>query len=341
VSWEHCYDEETEASAIQHAYNALIDDGPEAFASEYQNEPLPQATSTQALSVDQIVRKINGYSGRQIPQDAQRLTAFIDVQKDVLYYAVCAWSDNFTGYVVDYGCYPDQKRDHFALRDARYTLADAHPGTGLEGSLFAGLDALTNQLFQTTWVRDDGSNLAIERLLIDANWGDSTETVYRFCRQSPYIAALLPSHGKFISAASGGFNLYKPRPGERRGLNWRIPPLANGKPVRHVVYDANFWKSFFFKRLSTPIGDSGSLTLFKASATAHAMLAEHLVSEIAVAVTAHGRTVEEWRQRPNHPDNHLLDCLVGCCVAASIQGTSLLCHREAAPRKRRRQVSYV
>ncbi len=33
-----------------------------------------------------------------------------------------------------------------------------------------------------------------------------------------------------------------------------------------------------------------------------------------------GREVDEWKPRPDHKDNHWLDCLVLCAVAANIQG---------------------
>ncbi len=36
-----------------------------------------------------------------------------------------------------------------------------------------------------------------------------------------------------------------------------------------------------------------------------------------------GRVVDEWKSRPNQPDNHWLDGIVGCAVAASIQGDVL------------------
>ena len=38
---------------------------------------------------------------------------------------------------------------------------------------------------------------------------------------------------------------------------------------------------------------------------------------------AAGRTVDEWKLRPERADNHWLDCLVGCAVAASMQGAVL------------------
>ncbi len=41
--------------------------------------------------------------------------------------------------------------------------------------------------------------------------------------------------------------------------------------------------------------------------------------ETHVVTEGHGRTVREWRSKPSKPDNHWLDCLVGCAVAASIQ----------------------
>ena len=36
-----------------------------------------------------------------------------------------------------------------------------------------------------------------------------------------------------------------------------------------------------------------------------------------------GRELDEWRLRQPGLDNHWLDCLVGCAVAASIQGALL------------------
>jgi len=222
VSWDFCCDDEIELSAIQHAYNALIDDGPEVFASEYQNEPLPQATVSTQLSAEEIVRKVNGHKRRLIPQDAQRLTAFVDVQKDALFYAVTAWSDAFTGFVVDYGVYPDQKRERFTLRDIRKTLAKEHPGAGLEASLYAGLTSLAENLLGQQWTRDDGSKLSIERLLIDANWGDSTDVVYKFCRQSGHRGVLVSKSRHF---RAGQFAWAERRQAEE----WRTPrpELAN------------------------------------------------------------------------------------------------------------------
>ena len=36
-----------------------------------------------------------------------------------------------------------------------------------------------------------------------------------------------------------------------------------------------------------------------------------------------GRTVDEWKLKPEHHDNHWLDCLAGCAVCGSMLGCSL------------------
>ena len=74
-----------------------------AFWAEYQNEPLPEDLgSDEQLTVDGIVNRLNGCSQGGVPAWASHLTMFIDVQKTLLFYVVCAWSDEFTGAVVDY-----------------------------------------------------------------------------------------------------------------------------------------------------------------------------------------------------------------------------------------------
>ena len=47
--------------------------------------------------------------------------------------------------------------------------------------------------------------------------------------------------------------------------------------------------------------------------------------------------VDDWKLRPGAPDNHWLDGLVGCAVAASMQGVALAGmekHQAVSQRKR-------
>jgi phage terminase large subunit GpA-like protein len=272
----------------------------------------------------------------EVPIGCNHLTMFIDVQASLLFYVVAAWEEDFTGYVVDYGTYPDQKRPYFTLRDARLTLGVATKASGLEGAIYAGLDTLTRDLLGREWRRDDGAMLRIERCLIDANWGSSTDVVYQFCRQSAHAGVVLPSHGRFVGASSQPFSEYKRRPGDRVGHNWRMPNVSGKRAVRHVVYDTNYWKSFVYARLSVTMGDRGCLSLFGDSADQHRLFAEHLTAEYRVKTEGRGRTVDEWKQRPERGDNHWFDGVVGCAVAASMQGCILFGtdERDRKPRER-------
>jgi hypothetical protein len=93
--------------------------------------------------------------------------------------------------------------------------------------------------------------------------------------------------------------------------------------LRCVTIDTNWWKSFIQARLATPTGDRGALTLYKSEPYRHALLAEHLTAEYRVRTFGRGREVDEWKQKPDRPDNHWLDCLVGCAVGASMLGVSV------------------
>jgi hypothetical protein len=56
----------------------------------------------------------------------------------------------------------------------------------------------------------------------------------------------------------------------------------------------------------------------------HRLLADHLTAEYRVRTEGRGRSVDEWKMRPERADNHGLDCLVGSAVAASMLGAELL-----------------
>lgn len=340
IAWPERYNHD-ELSAIQHAMNLKLQDEA-AFFAEYQNEPLPEETSeSNELSADQIAGKTNRMPRRAVPVGCNHVTMFVDVQANLLFFVVAAWEDDFTGYVIDYGTFPDQQRPYFTLRDARLTLPLATKASGIEGAIYAGLEQLTSSYLGREWRRDDGAMLRIERCLIDANWGSSTDVVYQFCRQSAHAGVVMPSHGRFVGASSQPFSEYKRRPGDRVGHNWRMPNVAGKRAVRHVVYDTNYWKSFVHARLGVSLGDRGCLSLFGDSPELHRLIAEHLTSEYRVKTEGRGRTVDEWKARPERGDNHWFDGLVGCAAAASIQGVVLAGAGGAGQPVKRERISFA
>lgn len=311
-----------ELHAIQSAYNLRIDKGESVFAAEFQNEPLPVVDrTTEELTAPEIAEKVNRYPRQFVPLSCQYLTMFVDCQQHVLYWVICAWEENFTGYVIDYGAYPDQRRPYFTVRDITKKLTDVSKAKSIEGALIEGLDALTSHHLGREWKREDGASMRIERCLVDANY--RSDTVYQFCRESSRAGVVMPSHGQGVKASSMPFAMYAKKPGDRMGHYWRVPNVAKKRVIRHVQIDTNYWKSFIHARLAVPRGDPGCLSIFGEHPEAHRMIADHIVAEYRVANTAKGRTIEEWNERPGKPDNHWFDGLVGCAVGASMLGATL------------------
>lgn len=316
IAWPDRFNSD-ELSAIQNAMNLRLGDEA-AFFAEYQNEPLPTITETdEAITPDLVLSRLSGAPQGLLPAWAVRVTAMIDVSEKALWWGVAAWDDSCDGAFIDYGCFPEQGIPYFTLRNLRVTLAHTFKGAGIEGQLTAGLDRLTTSMFARRFRSAAGAELGIERMLIDANWGEQTTTVYDFCRSSPHTAAILPSHGRGIGASALPMSEWAKKPGERAGHNWRIKSAKRG--LRAIIYDTNHWKSFVASRLLTAPGDPGSLSIWGKDHERHRILADQLSAEHRIRTTGRGRTVDEWRLKPGR-DNHWLDVLVGCAVAASVQG---------------------
>lgn len=320
VAWEHRIDP-GDLSALQSAMNLYFRD-PEAFASEYQNDPLDHEQETEELqSADQLSRRVNALARGRVPLRAQRLTAFIDVHDRLLYWMLCWWDDDFTGGVLDYGASPDQGKLQFTLRGASPTLQKA---TGLKTVLPAikrGLTTLIAELCERKFVRDDGVELQVERLLIDANYGYSTDTVYEACRESAYSSLCRPAHGKGIKPNQKAMSEWPVKQGEKAGHHWFRK--TGKRSQRWLLVDSNYWKTFVHEGLSLAPEEPHSVSLFKAPAHVHRLLATHLTAEKRTRARVGSRVVDLWDLKPAKPDNHWFDCLVGCCVGASEQGCKL------------------
>ena len=85
------------------------------------------------------------------------------------------------------------------------------------------------------------------------------------------------------------------------------------------------------------MGDAGYLSIFGRKAVQHRLFAEHLTAEYRVRTEGRGRTVDEWKLPAHKPDNHWLDCLVGCAAGASMQ-EAVLFGAQAEPRHERKRI---
>lgn len=199
------------------------------------------------------------------------------------------------------------------------------------------------------WAEEGGSVRTIDKLLIDANWSQSTNTVYRFCKESTHAKILIPFHGIGLGATKKPYSEYHKRKGDYIGHHWRIPPAKKGQ-VRCIHSDVNYWKSYLMEALKTPKGATGALTLWGNNPSYHRLFADQLTAEVCIMVTANERTVAEWKDPPHHPDNHFLDCTCGALMCANMLGASLNPVKpqtktsnapQVQPTKQRNRVSYI
>lgn len=326
ATWEWAYtwgdEDPTEISALQHAYNIIIDDGEEVFASECQNEPLQDVSGLPMLKGEEICKKQSHCLHNQVPQECTKLTSFVDVHPEILYWHVWAWEENFTGYLIDYGTFPKQPRRNFRHDNCPRPLSKLFPGLddyaranyALKGLIEGWEPEGWKGLCTREWTKTDGVPVKIDRLHIDAN-GEAKDSVKKYIRRSPFTSMLCPSFGAGIgakhrplSSMPGGKEEWiptKPKPGEPTGIR----------------FDTNFWKTRFHRALALPEGSQGALYVYKTTKPDHhRRLAEHWTAEPVHEVMAYGRIVYEFGEPRPGRENHDFDCAVGAMVAANCAG---------------------
>jgi hypothetical protein len=318
VSWPERRNDD-DISGIQHAYNLRADMGEEAFQAEYQNEPSAKCTiEVPMLTPSEVAARVNGRPRGEVPMVREKITAFIDVQGESLWYVVCAWQAGFTGFVVDYGIFPEQGRRHVIAATVPNPLSKVYRGSGEDGRIQSGLEALVTRLLNQDWPVAGGGVARIDCLFVDMGYKASlVQAVKHKCGG----VTMMLAKGVGIKAGNRPVSTYHRKPGWRLGHFWFVPSVRGTREFPHICVDVNYWKSFVHSRLATTPGDSGSLTLFGSKPHEHDLFAEHISgSETYVETTGHGRIVQEWKLLQQRPDNHWLDGLVGCAAAASFAG---------------------
>jgi hypothetical protein len=310
-----------EISGLQSAMNKFLTN-PTSFFSEYQNDPRGTATDVQLLTVEQLEAKYSNFTRGELPPAANLITSFIDVQGELLYWLVVAWErDTFSGWILEYGTWPEQVSNHFSLRSAQNTLSKKYPGMGQEARWTAGLNALITHLASKSYSGQNRS-LAIELLGIDQAYGNSTRTVRSVVQSHPNRTLLLACQGKGIGPEQRSINDWPKKDGELRGDNWLCKTASDGG--RLAFSDTNAWKSFANARLNVATGDPGSLSLYRPKLqTEHRLFAEHCRAEVPSVKGSDNRRIEVWTSPPNRPDNHWWDGLYWTAVLAAIRGARL------------------
>jgi hypothetical protein len=315
VAWPEGYDPDMYEDAIEKFYATWADRGDNGvifIACELQNDPsMLDNGDDDSLRVEFICRKLSGIEQNRIPSESNLLTGFIDVHglNNVLYWGVTAYTQKFTGYLVDYGVFPEKG-----------SIGDMFKGSQ-ESAVGQALKALEKKLNERKWVTDSGTELA-PTFGVDSGWGETQSVVYQFCRQSRN-RNFFPTKGESVKGKNfngmGNQDLL-------RGDNWREMRATKEKyQTMAYLFNADYWKRFTANRILTPFGENGCFSLYGSRPERHLDISKHCCAEKPKKLVEKGTSneFEIWELMPNR-QNHYWDVLVGCHLMAGIRGASMV-----------------
>jgi hypothetical protein len=325
VAWNNIALEDHEISALQHAMNIWIDKGPETFASECQNRPVRNVSVTGMEITRETANRISGYDRYVIPASAPNLVVQIDVHDSILYYTAAAVANDFTGFVVDYGTFPEQANPYFTMRTAKQTLMKHYKLKGNSGdtelAVEMGVEDLLTNLMQHPWRNENGDYVPMRCILVDVGY-KKTEVVNAI-RKSKCAVALM-SRGQGIGTKKKPMAQWDLTPKsvlkygpEVNNVRWVLPIKEQVGSILEVQADTYFWMDVMLARM-TQTSPVARWELFNGD---HNHYIAHAMSQVPEQKTDGGRTVNVWGEPKG--DNHWWDTLVGCGLAASLVGCHL------------------
>jgi len=339
VFWSEAYNPAEFGSAIHKGAHLMLEDRA-AFFAEYQNDPMDEAgAGNLQLSARGVLGRQNGLKEGVLPSDTKALVAFIDVQQSSLWYTVCAFGPDMSGAVVDYGTFPDQKKNYVTLRTMKLTMTDIFDDD-YNAACLESLDTLCEALIGKTWMTENGNVVPLTKIGIDSGYSESRAAVYNVANRSNFRALVFPARGVGTSPRRPDLWIAgsKRRKGEQRGHQWRI--LPGDDCPRLLQVNTNAWKTLCAKAWATDIGAPGAMSIFGKKAevsSRHQAFAENMSSERSLEVEVAGTTLTMWELAKAHTDNHWFDCVVNSMVLANMEG----CTRPglSTPRRRRKRKS--
>ncbi len=266
-----------------------------------------------ALVVHELAARMIDLPRGIVPAGAKWLSCGVDLGKYLSHWIVVAWSDGARGHIVDYG-----------------RLEIASEDLGVEKGILLALREFRD-LATDGWPKETASG---ERMVPNRVWIDSgymAPIVYTFCREA----------GERFGPAVG-------RGAAQQHRQWYNRPTHTGSVVKYIgegfhinrlatehlqlaEVDADHWKSWVHRRLSTPLDDSSAMTLFQAAPEEHLALAKHLTAEKKTEQFVAGKgVVVKWERLRRQ--NHWFDALYTACAAGHYCGVRLV---DEPPRKPR------
>lgn len=303
------------ATALEASMAEYFQD-PRSFMSERQNQPAADFDSEFVpLNPLELSRRVNKYARNEVPHDVQKITAFVDVQLRMLFWMVVGWTKDYGGYVMDYGTWPKVPRAHFSYRELKSPTLQTTYKAEDDDAIRMGICDLLGTLGSHEWTRkSDNASMRLDRGMIDC--GYKYDVVESALIHGKLANTWLPYRGVGVGAKDNPIKVWR---AQLRGKHWLLNKPQD-RFLRAITADTNHWKSHVYDSLRVPVSHSAAITWFKGMASERQLLADHCTAEVAVRCEAKGRRVDEWELKPNKPDNHWWDCLVGNAVAANVCG---------------------
>lgn len=326
--WAYEYEDEpqTEFSAIQHAMNILIDEGPSVFNCECQNNPEDDEQSRTVLDRESLMVKQHHTTRHILPRDTEKVVAFVDLGLHVFWYGVAGFAMNFEGYLVDRETYPKQDRRLFAKSAIPTRFADQAAYASFlnedgsvrdeNGIIYNALHALLPKMLEAKYVRDkDGARMQIDRIGVDSRkW---TSVVYQVISEIDNDR-IVPTMGWGSSKTNPPIANRKAKQNERKGPGYLYKESQDNNP-RVLEIDTNERKTFAIKRLVAPL-KSTSFSFFEHDAEAHELMVDHCFAEYSRLVETKWGDITTWHHKHNKPDNDYWDVITGLMALASFEG---------------------
>ncbi len=339
VAWPSIPLEPNEISAIQHGMNIAILEGWDVFMAECQLSPLKPIASAALQITEDVAYRTSGYSRYVVPLDAPHLVFGVDVHDEILYYTVAAVAGDFSGYVVDYGTWPEQGTSFFTHATVRRTLADMYPDETPERAIELGVEDLVHRLLGSRWSNPNGDAVDITGGCVDVGYRP-TEVANALRRLLPASQVISMSRGIGIGPTRKPMTDYDVSPSkvfragpDKKMPRWIQPVSGRDGLLLRTDFDANHWKDITAARF-VQSSIQARWQLFGGDGDNHAMMAAHLSCEAPTLVTVAGRSVNMWDYAESSRDNHYWDTTVMCVLAASISGATLPGQVTRTPKQR-------
>ena len=338
-TWEdRC--KEGDVSAIQTAMNIYCRH-PALFWAEYMNAPKGKTDESAFLEAGEIQKKMSNYVELEVPLEVQKITAFMDIQHELVFWAIVGWTGKYNGHILKYGTYPEQERTQFSKKEIPVKLSTENPELTEKARIRRAVKVTQDYILNGITFKVQGErSMAVDKLGIDT--GDQTTTIRALIREldDPRI---VPCEGWKAKKSSKPMNhpdnLEKwTSDGRRLGPHWRMDVVKAG--LQTLTIDTNHWKTAVHEGFATPIEeDSGSISLFRQEEFRHSLFAQHQCSEFRVRMKneTYGNTVDIWNLKPGSVDNDWFDCMVGCITLASVEGISVAGVTESTGTRKKRQ----